>query len=513
MPTAFKEFTERDGQDSRQFDSCYNQEDVGRLVSTYYDLLSSEEQKDICRPMGFAIEQLNASNEKVLTVLITHLKKSEKKYLPFIFTPEIGAAQYVAGILRKTDDGISLLVFNPTGGAKRIDFGTFRTTLPMVISQHQVQTQEKDNDILKSCGPICVQFINFAMQHPDWIEKSFKGQIELPELFQPLMEKEKYQQTIINFRQKDADLLMNLGDNLLPIIHHYQFGTLNRRIKALSQPKQDVRQPEYEFFDDDGNLVEAVFEHEVPVQDPLIPITEEAMGDEEGDRIEILHQEELAIEKIMRLLSKNLQKPNPQHHAQQESVNFSGQSLHRPSKSDQQDVSGHLIKDNTLPAKIDQKNIRKLAELCCDYLEYALKKLPDLATTHKKGEYPIYKAATSMDEKTRLLIEKYNTVCHLYQLSQNKDCTLSKFANEFKKVPCQTLLTSHRDGKFIQFLAAVWKIITTLNQILSNSISGKESHFRFWKPAVSEVLVESINKVIDKPPINIPKILQNARVC
>lgn len=161
------------------------------------------------------------------------LIESDKLYFPFIIKPEIGSAHYMAGIIRKNNDltqeisnnnpNVTLLLFNPLGytkdrAKKRLNLKNADEIngMTLLLSQSQVQCQEKDGDKPVSCGPLSVKFIQYAINNPKWIEK-LDAKFELPEDLSHFAcyDEFKYQLEIKNTRKAHFYLLEKLPNDEL----------------------------------------------------------------------------------------------------------------------------------------------------------------------------------------------------------------------------------------------------------------------------------------------------------
>ena len=224
---AFRERKNFDGiiEDSLDFKTWYHSDDVSLILGAYYQQLDSSTQASVMFP--FVVPGFNNPNELELGLraVINELDTEEsqqKRYFPFIFAPEFGI-HYMAGIIRKDGDSFSLILFNPVGNANlaRLEFGELKDEINIISSPHPIQSSEKDNGPLSSCGPISIEFLRFAMNHLSDIDK-LDSTFQLPESFLGPLMGQHYRETIKGFRQQHESMLQKMTDDQLYAIEGEQ---------------------------------------------------------------------------------------------------------------------------------------------------------------------------------------------------------------------------------------------------------------------------------------------------
>lgn len=212
------------------FNTWYHPEDVERLLWAFFQRLPEKSKAYFLGPYVF-LDNLGHGAftfEKAIKWSKDLLIQSGKLYFPFIMKPETGGAHYIAGILRRTnteDKDPVLFLFNPVGYTlerfkKRLRvFGDFEISgVNYVLSPYTVQSEVKEatGERLVSCGPFCVEFIQYALEHPEWIDQ-LDNQFILPDHLMAFIsyEKEQYQIEVIKIRQKHDDLLSTIADKFL----------------------------------------------------------------------------------------------------------------------------------------------------------------------------------------------------------------------------------------------------------------------------------------------------------
>ncbi|KTD32033.1 hypothetical protein [Legionella israelensis] len=232
MNNAQERFANRDGEDSRTFDCWYHNDDVQWLVWRSFQKISTEKKHQMHAPYVFFDGAYDI--ESYLEYCKQALIDSGKTFFPFIFKPELGSAHYMCGIIRKNSDGsCTLFLFNPTGykhdtlspeefAHKRLGLKEDNKIAGMnlVVSSHVVQNPEFEKEIehgtgsiLVSCGPISIAFMQYAMNHPDWV-KDLDSSFSLPEELQELTELDKntYRERILELRLAHFELLGQIKD-------------------------------------------------------------------------------------------------------------------------------------------------------------------------------------------------------------------------------------------------------------------------------------------------------------
>jgi Domain of unknown function (DUF5617) len=210
-------FRSREKLDSRDFKTWYHRDDVQRLVGKIFS-----PNDETLNPIVF-FDGLFDQNPlgQMMQITADWLKLSGKKYQPIIFKPELAAVHYMAAILRIDTKGKpELLIFNPVGHVNRLDINSItKLGIDVISSTHQVQTSDKDGGPLVSCGPISVEFIKYALEHPEWIA-ALDEKFILPETLSELvkLDTDKYQEKIKAFRIQHDKLMGTIEDNQLETI-------------------------------------------------------------------------------------------------------------------------------------------------------------------------------------------------------------------------------------------------------------------------------------------------------
>ncbi|STX52056.1 Uncharacterised protein [Legionella busanensis] len=261
--------------DGRDFKTWYHIDDAQRLVWKYYNDIkdnfpfgTNQSIKDVMLPpyVSFDDDRLNVVN--FFSVLINFFQQAEnqhKVFFPFMVKPETGGAHYIAGFLRRNPKGqVDIIIFNPIGLSKHDRIGTELAKLDkdslnianIISSPHTIQSTEKDNGPLVSCGPICVEFLRIAMSNLDWLtmlDKDFKLP---PDLLAPLQE--EYQEIIQKYRLKHDQLLTQVTEtDLDQLDEDYKFiieAMLNGLMTWLRQDsvKATVQFDEDDWFSEDN---------------------------------------------------------------------------------------------------------------------------------------------------------------------------------------------------------------------------------------------------------------------
>ncbi len=136
-----------------------------------------------------------------------------------------------------------------------------------------------------------------------------------------------------------------------------------------------------------------------------------------------------------------------------------------------------------------QKKLHTLGELCKQYLDYAL---DALRCDRSQGE-----PETSHDDESKRgkLINKYKFVKALYDITQKSSsdtgALLNEFTDAFHKSDRQTLLQTHRDNVFVQFIKSLWEIITLIPKAFGY-LSSHKKYPGFWQPAQGKVLSDAL---------------------
>lgn len=275
--------------DSRQFDTWYYPDETNVILGIYYKQLDPVVKKLVVAPLvlyHFEPQQL----KNVIRTLIDLLGKSKKQYFPFMFAPEAGGAHYMAGMLQREGDNIRLIIFNPVGHIDRLNFGELKDEIEIISSPHKIQSFEKDGDKLVSCGPICVEFIQYAMTHLkqiDALDKRFK----LDDSFLNPLESKQYKTSVMGFRSQHDSMLEKLTDAEEAAIVDERAQTLGPFLdtfRQLCQEEEAMNAEEYYYYED-------VVEDEEDEEDEEIDEEDEDDVDEDEDH-DVGEEEEEDVE-------------------------------------------------------------------------------------------------------------------------------------------------------------------------------------------------------------------------
>ncbi|WP_367606182.1 hypothetical protein [Legionella sp. W05-934-2] len=230
-------FTTRDQEDSRKFETWYHNDDVQWLVWQHYQQLPESIEEVMLPPYVFFDGEFSHKLEDLMWECSNQLLNSEATFFPIIFKPELGSAHYMSAILRKNpdnDETCTMFLFNPTGFSNEKltpeDYAKARLGLEEknkiggmdLVICHQVAQKEKfeketaSGHTLVSCGPMSVAFIQYAMSHPEWVEKLDTKNFVLPpelEAFAKLDDKEQYRQAVAKLRAKHYGQLSDINDD------------------------------------------------------------------------------------------------------------------------------------------------------------------------------------------------------------------------------------------------------------------------------------------------------------
>lgn len=308
--------------DSRQFDTWYYPDETNVILGIYYKQLDPVVKKLVVAPLvlyHFEPQQL----KNVIRTLIDLLGKSKKQYFPFMFAPEAGGAHYMAGMLQREGDNIRLIIFNPVGHIDRLNFGELKDEIEIISSPHKIQSFEKDGDKLVSCGPICVEFIQYAMTHLkqiDALDKRFK----LDDSFLNPLESKQYKTSVMGFRSQHDSMLEKLTDAEEAAIVDERAQTLGPFLdtfRQLCQEEEAMNAEEYYYYEDvvedeedeedeENQENSSLTERETPSSSKPI-ILDEAKQQEESISTEFdkkLNEFELKIKNILDKASSSSEK-------------------------------------------------------------------------------------------------------------------------------------------------------------------------------------------------------------
>jgi hypothetical protein len=261
--------------DSRDFCTWYHHDDVQRLV--WSGIPSEGDSSGLLAPYVFFNGLDNFSFDALMGFCRKRLESSDKTYFPFIITPELGGAHYFAGIVRKDDERTSLFLFNPVGSEKEHNKLRLKLLSPdeaggmrLTLSKHPVQSIAKDGGTLVSCGPICVEFVRYAMQNPEWVAR-LDDDFRLPHKMQQLADQssESYRAEIEKIRQSHHDLLGNIHDTQLDSAAIFFAPVTNQILENMNDYLlQEVDDDDYYENDDQDVLDQPV---SVPKSTPKAP--------------------------------------------------------------------------------------------------------------------------------------------------------------------------------------------------------------------------------------------------
>lgn len=137
----------------------------------------------------------------------------------------------------------------------------------------------------------------------------------------------------------------------------------------------------------------------------------------------------------------------------------------------------------------NQTKLHALGELCQDYLNYAQNAL---GCNPSEGNPETHFHDESKHGK---LLKKYAFVKKLHDITQKTSSEtsdpLKEFINVFNDPDHQTLLKTHRDNVFVQFIKSLWEIIKLIPKAFGY-LSSQKKHPGFWQPAQGNVLVDAL---------------------
>lgn len=290
MTIVQNKFRNRDEEDSRNFNVWYHNEDVQYLTWLYYQQIPASQKEDMLEPYIFFDgigDTPSLTFDRLMEITREYFSSSKKTYFPFIFKPEIGGAHYMAGIVRKNSDGIKLFLFNPLGYEKeyakrRLQLASSDKTggMDLIFSPHKIQDKEKEDGPLVSCGPLCVEFLKYAMENPNWVADLDEAFI-LPEEFTQYtkLEKTEYQSSIKKLREKHDNMLGKITDehvdtplDFFASTTMYFFEKINPTQESLSEDdefhyedetSEDFSNKEYFSFSESEEYLIEEFEEEI----------------------------------------------------------------------------------------------------------------------------------------------------------------------------------------------------------------------------------------------------------
>lgn len=266
-------------QDARDFLTWYHPEDIHRIAHKTY-LSQSELNKGIVHPPMMLMSSYPPNFEENMAFCQHLLNESDHQILPFIIAPEIGAAHFMAGFVRKNleESYNEIFLFNPTGystpklAALRLSIIDVEdkedyedqegldnvAEMEMHVSSLPVQTSKKDQldgvkgPALVSCGPISLMFVEHILKNPDYALK-LDETFNLPEHLVQLerLEKPQYQQAVLKQRQAHYERLGTIGDPDLEDIDNVYYGMVDKFLT-----KDWKEEEEWEWESDQSPLLE-----------------------------------------------------------------------------------------------------------------------------------------------------------------------------------------------------------------------------------------------------------------
>ena len=221
------EFRTQDQADSRAFETWYRNEDVQRLIWQIYQDIPADKKYHFLKPYVFydGLDNEATTLDKLLGACHLLLLEQHLKYLPFILKPGM-TQHFCAGFIHVDPDYI--YIFDPLGSSlstnsfrKRFGVSTSNqiADLPVIVSSEKIQNPRyEDKGGFVSCGPLCVEFLDYIMNHPEVVPDSSvpTSSIISPD-FGALIESdpEGYRTFIVTIREKHDRYLSALSDELL----------------------------------------------------------------------------------------------------------------------------------------------------------------------------------------------------------------------------------------------------------------------------------------------------------
>lgn len=253
------------GQDARAFLTWYHPDDIHRLAYRTYQANQAAIDAIIHSPV-MILGSDGHSFEQKMRFAKNLLMASKQQILPFIIAPEIGAAHFMSGFIRKDEEGdCELFLFNPTGytperAEKRLAIEDINDVagMTMHVSSLAVQTTDKDQlegkegPALVSCGPISLMFIEHLLKNPQYALQLDQSMV-LPESLVQLeaMAKEEYQQAVLAQRQRHFQLLGTVADSELEAIDAVYYQQISQFLTGVQQDDASEAATEYRYDSDD----------------------------------------------------------------------------------------------------------------------------------------------------------------------------------------------------------------------------------------------------------------------
>ncbi|WP_298622716.1 hypothetical protein [uncultured Legionella sp.] len=319
MPILQDLFRDRETLDSRNFDVWYHNDDVKALIYSFFKRLPVSDASSMLEPFVFfdGIGDNGVSFDNLMDMCRKRLEDSDKSYFPFIFKPELGGAHYMAAILRKDGDKTSLFLFNPLGYTdkglvqKRLLLASTESSggMSLVMSPHLVQNVENEGGALVSCGPLCVEFLKYAIENPQWVQ-DLDEKFSLPTHLMQLvgMDKSLYQQNIIKLRAlHDAEIGTLLADD--EVIDEFYSSTTEHFIEAIQKsfgaidPDEYMDQEDSDFYptidDELGYFPEDIEDEPVVIEQKTLPERTESQTPEHVHNQDKMKQAKVNFEQYL----------------------------------------------------------------------------------------------------------------------------------------------------------------------------------------------------------------------
>lgn len=264
MTKAQQQFIQREGKDSRDFNTWYHADDVKRIVWSIFQKIPNDTKSFFLEPYVCFDDENPLSFDTTVELLKKQLLSSNKRYLPFIIKPEIGAAHYVAGVISQENNQASLFLFDPLAPKR----GTIKNKLaledanaagqiPLFLSTETVQDLEKEAENKPvSCGVFAVLFIQACLEEHDWINHlhgNDRREFKLPQTLSQFTfyTHQQYREQLEVIRQQHYQLLGEMRDREL-----YECDESNAELTSLfiqAYENRNKNLSEDEDFSDDGD--------------------------------------------------------------------------------------------------------------------------------------------------------------------------------------------------------------------------------------------------------------------
>ena len=133
---------------------------------------------------------------------------------------------------------------------KTLQRGETEEKIEIISSPHKIQTIERDEGKLSSCGPISVAFISYVMEHPEYMASVDKNFL-LPTFLSDLLKgsNTEYKDFIMKLRQQHYNYLQTVQDNLLVEIEPNQERVTAAILSAYDQKHTDTSSDDYDDLD------------------------------------------------------------------------------------------------------------------------------------------------------------------------------------------------------------------------------------------------------------------------